>query len=267
MNTINNILKHPLMQLVGYPLSWIGFGLVTAIFSGKKVDWLDLILLVIIVILSHLVNHYNFYHHIQRDPKANSPILYYLLLAGLIASSLFFMSHQHYIINVLLGIFVIVTAIQYQFIPLVRTIYHSLLNIYFTGFLLNVIAYYSQANTLTNKELISFIPIVVLMTGLEINQQYLKGTFNLNFTKKYIPIKITYIVFFLFIVATCIGVYTSLPSQSYYLLQILFFCITFTTALPSLIPVRKNHRIQNKLNYQGALSLIFIIFYSLSYLF
>ncbi|MCR8969230.1 hypothetical protein [Facklamia sp. 7083-14-GEN3] len=267
MNTINNTLKHPLMQLVGYPLSWIGFGLITAIYSTNQIDWLDLSLLSIIVIISNMINHYNYYHHILKDPKTKSPTIYYLLLVGLLASSIFFMINQHYIINILLAVYIIIIVIQYQFVPLVKTIYHVLLNIYFTGFLLNIIAYYSQANTLNNQVMISFIPITILMTGLEINQQFLKGIYNFKMLERKIPIRITYLVFSMLILASITGIYTSLPSQSFYLIQILFLVITSTVYLPSLIPVKKHHRIQNKLNYQGAISVIFIIFYSLSYLF
>ncbi|MGF3113491.1 hypothetical protein [Facklamia sp. P9177] len=267
MNTINNILKHPLMQLVGYPLSWIGFGLTTAIYSVKQVDWLDLGLLALVVILSNMTNHYNYYHHILKDPKAKSPIIYYLLLIGLLTAALFFMINQHYIINILLIIYIIIIVVQYQFVPLVKTIYHILLNSYFTGFLLNIIAYYSQANTLNNKAMISFIPLIILMTALEINQQFLKGIYNFKILERKIPVKIIYIVFSTLVLASITGVYTSLPTQSFYLVQILFFVVTLAIYLPSLIPVKKHHRIQNKLNYQGAISIIFIVFYSLSYLF
>ena len=267
MKSYIQVTQHPLMQLIAGPISWTLFAWLTVSIKHQNINWLNLVLLLVFTILANLLDHYQYYHFIRKDHKANSPLIYYGILTGLILTAIMFMINQHIIIISMVIVYLLVNILQYQPISLIRTAYYGILKVFFTGFLLNVIAYYSQANQINQSNLLSFIPIVVFFAGIEINQEALKGIYPplINLSKRFKAFNlITYLIIAL---AIGLGVYLSLPSKSFYLVQILFALASLFLASPLLVRVEQTKKVQNKLNYHNFLSLVVILLYSLAYLY
>lgn len=272
MKGINNmtqfvkILQHPLLKILVSPLAFIGFGLITGLSMTSQIQWLNISLLYLIVAMAHLIDHFFFLKYSRQKADATPMILLYICEAIMIASVLVFFMQQHLIISVLLAMYLVFIHLQWFPYNMTGTFYHYLLNVFFHSFILNVIAFYTQTNGITPAILIALIPVVLFVAGnqLEITRlKQLLAEVNSSFWLKASTILSVVLSF----IAVGLAFYFSLPSGSFYLVQILFLLVTVVSILPTLVVTKHAKQAQNKINYYSSISLIFSLLYGLSYIF
>lgn len=266
MKLITRFLQNPIVKIFISPLASVLFGLIIGANEAGTVRWLPMLLLYLIVISGQLIDHFLYLKLDKLTPEVAPNILLYLFEAVLIISAVVFMLSSHWIINILLGFYIIFIHVQYMPFKMTGTIYHFLLSIFFNGFILNVIAYNSQTYAVTHPFLLKTIPVVLMFITLNIEVLNLK-----NLITRYQPItlidRLPSISIIIGFIALFLGFYLSLPSSSYFIIQILFVLLSGITLLPILVRTRQEHQTQNKMNYMHAVAVIFTLLYSLSVLY
>ncbi|XJS11458.1 hypothetical protein ACF3NG_04415 [Aerococcaceae bacterium WGS1372] len=266
MKYIINFFQNPLVKIFISPLASILFGLLIGISQTEQIQWLMILWLYLIIISAQLVDHFLY---LKKDKKADDStpnFLLYIFDGMLIISSVLLMLNSHWIINLLLFFYIVYIHIQYFPFKMTGTLYHFILSVFFNSFILNVIAYNSQTHALTNNFIINTIPIVLMFIALNIEVFNLKSQI-INSKQIAFVKRMPYVSLSIGVIALTTGFYLSIPSNSYYITQIIFVIFCGMTMLPLLVNTQREHQAQNKMNYMHAVTVIFAIFYSLSQLY
>ncbi|UUX34383.1 hypothetical protein [Fundicoccus culcitae] len=266
MKPLIKLLQHPLLKIIAAPFSYIFFGSIVSITNTQQFNWLDFFLLYLIVLCTQLIDQYFFIRFAKQEVQSSSAMIIIVLELLLIAFSIIFIVRQHWIINLLLILYLIFIHIQYFPFDFTRTFYHFVLNVFFNSFVLQTIAFYTQTQTVSNDFLYSLLPLVIFNAGLQLEQSTLRGIIAKQ-TDAYSNSLFNKLSIGLCMVAIALAVYFSLPSQSYYLTQILLVIVSLALILPLLVSTDKVHQAQNKINYFSSVMLIFNLVYALSYLY
>lgn len=260
------LLQHPLLKILLSPLGYVGFGLVVGMGMTTQIKWLSIGLLYLIVTTAHLIEHFFFIKHSRKNQNVAPIALLLVCEVVLITSSIIFFMQQHWIINLLLSLYLIFIHVQYNPYKMTGTFYHFLLSVFFHGFILNSVAVYTQLNGITSSILYAFIPVVIWIVGTQLATMNLR----LRLTGERIPrwLKSSRILSgILSVVAVALGVYYSLPTSSYFLVQLVFIFISGLTILPMFVPTDRDTQSQNKINYYSTVTLLFSVLYGLSFIF
>lgn len=266
MKKVTGYLQHPYIKIFAAPFAPIAFGLIVGIFTSSNYNLLQAILLYATIFFAHLIEHFQYQKYRVKNKKATPNSLLYGNILLLLIVSILFMLSQHWIINLLLILYLLFIVFQYVPFQMVGTIYHYFLNIFFNGFLLNTVAYFSQTNGITPNILQSFIPLVLFYAGSELIDSHLKGHLDIYRAFETIKKQVNKLSFFFMIIAMTVGVFMSLPSMSYFIVQIFFILIILPFSIPILVKVQNSYKVQKKINYNSAISLLFALLYTASFL-
>lgn len=266
MKFLTRSLQNPFVKILISPLASIIFGLIIGASQTEKIQWLTMLLLYLIVISSQLLDHFLYLQLDRKTPEVAPNLILYFFEAILIISSVIFMLNSHWIINLLLAFYIIFIHIQYMPFKMTGTIYHYLLSVFFNGFILNVIAYYSQTFAVTQTFLINLIPIVLIFMAMSYDVFNLKNII-INGDTLTIFKRIPTLSIILSALALALAFYLSIPSTSFYIVQVLFVLVSGFTILPLLVNTRVERQAQNKINYVHAIAVIFTLLYSMSQLY
>ncbi|MBR7926646.1 hypothetical protein KBI51_00365 [Aerococcaceae bacterium zg-ZUI334] len=264
MTTILKILQNPLLKIFLSPISVILIGLTVGLTNTTNPQWLSILYLVVIAISSQLIDHFFHQKYIKQHDNAAPDIILFISEFLLIGANILFALSNHWILNVLLVLYILFIHIQYKPFIMVNSFYQFILSIFFNGFVLNCIAYYSQTATLTTQYLILLIPFLLLVLGITIDSMHLKYGF---ISRRPQSSLYHWTAIALSFVSLPIAFYLALPSKSYFLVQLLFIVISGLVMIPLVVNVNNEKRRQNKLNYLNAVLFIFSIFYCLAILF
>lgn len=267
MKKVTGYLQNPYLKIFAAPFAPIAFGIIAGIYTSNNPNIMQAVLLYLILFLAHIINHFQHQKFIVKNTKATPNSLLYGSIILMVVLSILFMISQHWIINLLMVLYVLFILLQYIPFQMAGTIYHYLLNVFFNGFLLNTIAYFSQTNGITPEILQAFIPIVLFYAGSELIQYYLNGHLNIYQSFQFIKKHVHLISFIAMAAGIAAGVYMSLPSRSFFIIQIIYTFMTLFLSIPTLVKVKHTYKVQNKINYNSALALLFCLLYSLSFLF
>lgn len=266
MKQFIKLLQHPLLKILLSPLAFIGFGLITGLTMTSQPQWLNIVLLYLIVAMAHLIDHFFFLKYSRKRDDATPMVLLYLCEVVMVISAVIFFMQQHMIISLLLTMYLIFIHLQWFPYKMTGTFYHYLLNVFFHSFILNVIAFYTQTNGITPEILIALIPVVLFVAGNQLETTRLKQLLGKAKIAFWLKGSTILSVIFSFI-ALGLAVYFCLPSSTFYMVQSIFFLITTVSILPTLVVTKQAKQAQNKINYYSSISLIFSILYGLSYVF
>lgn len=266
MKFITKTLQNPYIKILLSPAATVLFGLILGMVHTNSIQWLSLICLLLIAVSASLIDHLFYLRYDKLTPRAAPQILLYLFEGILIVFSIIFMFNSHWIVTLLLLFYIIFIHIQYFPFKITGTIYHFILTVFFNGFVMNVIAYNSQTHGVTQDYLINLIPMLLIFAVL-----YLE-VFNLKSLLMYrseirVMNRIPLLSLIIGIAAVILGFFLSLPSRSFYLIQILFFVVSTITILPLAARTTQERQIQNKMNYAHSVAFVFSLFYALSQLY
>lgn len=260
-------LQNPYVKILLAPLAFILFGTIVGMTELTTKHWLNFILLYIIVLVSELVSHFFDLEKNRSQTVARSILI--VLDSILLITTLLLVRYIYWPASIMLATYLAYLHFQYFPYNISKSGYAVFLNTFFQGFVLNAIAYTAQTQHLTSHFIKLLLPLTLM--SLAINFEDILLYQSLVFKRLTLPRVITrhhsLIALSIFLVATVIGIYFSLPSHSFYLVQILFGVATVCFALLLLVTTKTIHEIQNKLNFFGSIHLIFALLYSLSYLF
>lgn len=266
MKSLIKFLQHPLLKIIVAPFSYFFFGSAVSYNLTQQFNWGDFIVLFFIVLCTQLIDQYFFIRFVKKEIKSTSIVIIAILEVILISSSIYFLLNQHWIINLLLILYLVFIHIQYFPYDFTQTFYHFVLNVFFNSFVLQTIAFYTQTQTVTNSFLFALLPIVILNAGLQLEHSSLRSI--ISHKAQAISNQLVSKLSFAFsLVAIALAFYYSLPSQSYFMAQIVMLIVSAVLVLPLIISTTKEPQAQNKINYFSSVLLIFNLLYTLSYLF
>lgn len=266
MKKFINYLQNPYLKIFIAPLSLILFGAIMGVSHSQSPKWLAVILLYLIALTSQLTLHFLHLKFDRESSITDNPLLLRILQGLMILAAILLMIRQHWIIILLILFYLIYTHIIYYPYNISNTIYAYILAIFYESFILNIIAYYSQVGAINNDLLIHLIPIVLMFAGIYIQTFHLKDELSIYQPSKLWP-RLRYLGYILSFLALALGFYLSLPSRSYFLVQILCLLVSGFALIPSLVVTKNSDQSQRKINYLSAVLSIFTIIYSLSVLF
>lgn len=262
MKQFTRILQHPLLKIFVSPLALILFGTLTGIKAGGSFNWLDFILLSLVVISSQLITHF-FNLEYNRDNHMSQGILY-ACEAVMIVSIITLAVTNHWLIAAVLVLYAIYTHIIYKPYNISGTWYHLVLSVVYNSMFLNIVAHFVQTNSFGTSLLIHYSSLLLFYLGIQFEIFYLQSRMsrrpNLIIYQRYLNLA-------LMGASILLGVYFSIPSTSYYLVQILYVIVTTISVLPLVVTTTNTHQMQNKINYLSAVYLIFTLMYGLSIFF
>lgn len=264
MTTFIKFFQNPFIKIILAPFALIGVGTIVGLKATSTPIWLNVILLFFIVFSSQLIDHYFYQRNVQKNRKSTSQIVLYVCEAILFISLIVFTLSNNWIINLLLVLYIGFIHLQYMPFQIVNTLYQFILMVFFNGFILNSVAFYSQTTSITSNFLILLIPMVLFTAGLTIEINALQYQV---ITRKKQSNVLHWISMILCFVGISTGIYLSLPSATYYIVQILFGVVVTFSLIPAIVKVDNEKQRQNKINYLSTLLLIFSIFYSLAIIF
>ena len=266
MKSIIKTLQNPYIKLFVAPFAFILFGSLLGARQINHFNFKSFFLIYFIVAILEVINHFLRLKLDQKRDKESPQIIFLASEFILIVLYIIFALDHHWIINLLILLAIAFTHVLYYPFKFTGSIYHSILNVFFYGFIWQVIAYFSQNGALHSDFLVTIIPITFMLASLETEGFTLRlnqipgRKIKTSRTQQMIMIALA-------LLAIGLGFYFSLPTKSFYLLQILFVIISILVFLPNIVTSTEQQQIQNKLNYLSSVFLIFNIFYSLSYLF
>lgn len=255
---IINFLQHPFVKYFLSPIGYIAYGTIIALFHASQFNWRNFILLALIVLFSQRLDRY-FYHQTYLNTKRSSQLILYVFEIGLILTTIMFILSNNWIINLLVLFYIAYIHLQYAPFPFQNTFAQYCLKVYFCGFSLNIVAYYSQTLSLTPEFIQTFIPVALLIAGITIYMQHL---LYFNSTRKSQRKLYTITALGLCIAASLSGFYFALPSQSWYSVQIIYLLLLLISLLPLLGSVTTQKQREKKINYLYALPLVFNVLYA-----
>lgn len=261
-----SLLQAPYAKIFFAPLGTILFGLITGSVMGQKINLYPMFLLYLIVFLGAVIQHYHGLTYFRPGESLKHANLMTIVKIILIVITILFMLTQHWIINVLIGFYMLYHLLQLDPLNMVGSPYYLVLNIFFHSFLLNAVAFYSQAEAINLAVLASFTPLVLTSTGIEV---LIGQMLNFSFYKNSTLVtrnQLHHLVLGVLLLGLALAVYLSLPSQSFFIVQLLFIIMGIFFTIPVLVPVREEDKRQNKINYLSSLSTIYALLYGLSFL-
>lgn len=266
MKSFIKVLQNPFMKLFLAPLALVLFGSVLGANQVGRFQFKSFFLLYLLVAVLEVINHFL---RIRLDQKKTEQAPNFILIASEIILFLLyvlFSLSQHWIINILVLLAIAYNHLIYFPYKFTTTIYHLILSVFFNGFIWQVIAYFSQSSALHEDFLIKLIPISIALLALELEANQLKLKQMPEQSKKSNS-NFKYLSILLSLSAIALASYDSLPSKSFFLVQILFVIFSIFAFAPLVVESKQQHQVQNKLNYLASIFLIFNIGYTLSYLF
>ncbi len=261
MKTFAQLLKNPILKIFIAPLAYIVFGLFYN--HEGSIDIKIVFMLYLITFFDHIIGHFFFQRiDLKRTDKTPSVILWTAEIILLILLFIFIINH-HWTINILLIFALVSTQIIYFPYKFSLSFLHFTLLNFFRGFIWNIIAYYSISNHINSTFIQLLIPIVLMSIAISLLEFNAKRQMA---TQKYFkfPISNEILSMTTASIALVLGFLNSLPSQSFYILQILFILINSVIFIPLLFKTHTEHQFQNKLNYLGTLFFIFNVLYLLA---
>ena len=266
MKSFIKILQNPFVKLFLAPMALMLFGSVLGARQVGQFHIKTFLLLYMIVAILEVINHFL---RIRLDQKMSEEAPNFILIACeviLLILYVIFALSQHWIINVLVLLAIAYNHLIYFPSKFTTSIYHLVLNVFFNGFIWQVIAYFSQSSALHADFLLKVIPITMAFLALELESNQLKIRQMPDRRNPQFPFN-KYISAGLALLAIGLASYDSLPSHSFFLVQIVFVMLSLLVFAPLLVESTQQHQVQNKLNYLASIFLIFNIGYTLSYIF
>ena len=266
MKTITKLLQHSLLKILIAPLSLIIFGIISGSIVNQQVQWLSFIQLYLLVLINELVDHF-LYIHFDVKNKQQAPMFIMYACEGIfIAIFIWILMTQHLIIALLillahLGKILVYFPYSFSLSP-----YHFILKVFFNTIIWNCIAYFTQTYGIDVPFYISLIPIIVCYF-VTLAQEFLLKRYFIRKPSLTSKIPKQAITIILIIIALIAAIYLSLPSQTFYLIQMLMIIILIFISVPIMIETHNHHQVQNKINYLSIAHLIFTLMYSLSYIY
>ncbi len=259
MKQFTNFLQHPLLNMFVSPLATILYGTLVGALINPGINWLGLLLLALIVISSYLILHY-FNLQKNRNTTMNQGILY-ACEAILIISVIAMAFSNHWLITILLVLYVIYIHIIYFPYNISGTWYHLILSVAYNAIFLNVVAHFVQSNQFDIAQLTLYIPLVLFFLGMQFEVFQLQSRLNQRKNQIFYH---PWLGMGMMILGILTGFYFAVPSTTYYIVQILFVIVSGISLLPLIVSTQKSHQRQNKINYLSAVYLVFAILYALS---
>lgn len=256
-------LQNPYIKIFASPLSTVLLGIILGMNNTRSWSWLGIFLIALITISLQLIDHFLYQNHVLQNTNQTPSIIFYLCEAILLISSLGFILTNYWVLNLLLLVIISIYHIQYFPYALSNTFLQFLLLVMANSLFFNAIAYYNQVSQLSTSFLTQLVPFVLLNIGSMIQ------VFHLRYQDGTRPMSPLYQRTSAILIVLSIGLafYLSLPSKSFFLVQILFLIISSFTAIPLLISVKGEKGKQNKINYLSAYLLIFSLLYALALIF
>lgn len=262
MKVYKQILQSPLVKIFLSPIASVLLGLSLGVHRAEKVHWINILMLILLAIAGQLVQH-ALHLKIERENEEGSPLILYICEAVLFLSAITLTLQNSWIMGLLLALYIVYVHASYIPYNFSQTFYGLILGVFYEAFILNVIAYYSQMKMVDTATFIQIAPfslaymaslfeIIVLKSRLSHKESPLRKYHN----KWLAPA--------LYAASLIWGYYQALPSQSYFIVQILFIVVVAFAVVPTIITTSNDHQVQNKINYLSAINLIFAAFYSLA---
>lgn len=266
MKPFVKLLQNPMLKIFVSPASSILFGFLIGITNTAKINYYSLLLLYIIVLAGQLIHHYFFIKYSTKNTSATPPfILVFCEVVMLLAMAAFYLNH-HILISFLVFIYYAYIHLEYFPINLSHTHYHYILDAFFNGFILSAVAYFAQANTITTVFLVHLTPLILMQIGLQ--WEYVKLRSHLmNDSVPTIILSYPFLTLSMCVIAIVLGFFLSLPSTTFYIVQIIASLISLATIVPLFVQTHQQKQSQNKINYMSAIFLVFSLSYALSYMF
>lgn len=266
MRTIIKRFQHPTLQIFLTPLATIFFGIVVSARDATIIHWGNVGLLYVIAFAAHILNHFLTIKYNRMNREAANAGFWIIIEAILLGASIFFMLRHGWALNILLVLYLLSTHLLYFPHNISLTGYRIFLSSFFQGFILNVIAYSSISTMIPKSILKAFIPLVIIQLIVHYQITHLeKRSQDPNIAPLIGVRRLMVLIGLLLSIGT--GVYFSIPTHSFYLLQILFVILSVFVLVPVLIPTDNSRQIQNKINYLNAITAIYSILYTISYLY
>lgn len=259
-------LQNPLVKIFISPFSIFAFGTIVGSVLSGRLNWWSMILLYVIAISSQLLEHFNFQKYSVNNRKA-TPTFLLVIGEGMLALSVVaFMLKHSLAINLLLLLYVFYIHILYRPYDFSLSIYHFLLDLFYKGVVLNCVAYYSQAYTITPKFLMALLPILLLSLAIAIQENIIKRRMIKAPISKLLrnSQKMSLLLAF---ISIALAFYLSLPTQVFFVFQVLFVLIAVLLILPFGVKTNYERQMQNKLNFFSVVSLLYSVVYAISYLY
>lgn len=268
MKQIINTLQHPLLKMFAAPLAYILIGLIIGFTQAGKFAWLDTLYLLVMVISGDLVIHYYNIAKNRRIGAARSSTIIIILEIILAVSSILLLWGHHWILILLVILYLVYVHIVFFPYNISLTWYDWFLSVFFKGFILNVIGCYIQVRAVTSNYLYQLIPFVLFTAGgLILTNQINRQMSNKQLAADKHPKALNTISLVLMVIGIGYGLFLSRPSQSFWLVQILFGLVSLAMISPLVVVTHSDHQKQNKINYVSAITLVFSLLYSLSLVF
>ena len=265
MKHYSQLLRHPLLRIGLTPFASVLFGSLLGISQANRINWLALGLLYLIMISTQLLDHYFFLQLQHPTRHVNKGLRWGLEIVIALAVIAFCWTH-HWGVNSLVLLYVAYIHLQYYPYDLTRTIYQLILQTFFYGFILNCIGYFSQVGTIKSNFMLATLPLVLVQFAFALETQKLRGQL-LGF-RPALPVSLIRGLFPLALVAGIgLHVVLALPSQSFFIVQILMTTLSLFTVAPFVVQSHNEHQIQNKLNYLSAAYFILNFAFALSFIF
>lgn len=266
MKTTIKLLQHSALKIFIAPLSLIFFGLIYGIMLNQQIHWLSLIQIYLLVFISEIISHFFYIKYDAHNHQQSPMIILYVCEILLIALFIWVLMSQHWIVSILILLAFLSKHIIYYPYKFSLSPFHLILKVFFNTIVWNSLAVFTQAYGIENKFFLALIPIFIYYLLVTLQEFKLKCEFTdiQSFTLE-VPMK--YISILLALIAIIMAIYHSMPSKSYYFVQVLLLLITGAISIPIIIPPNNHHQIQNKINYLSSAHFLFVLIYTLSYLF
>lgn len=256
-------LQHPVARIGLGPLGAVIFGITVGISQGKA-DWLSLLLLCVMCIGGQIVDHWFFLRYNEERHEVTQVEVLYLGEGLLLGSALIFMFQHHWAVNMILLTYLVFLHVQYFPYNLTYTVNHFILVVFFQSLVLNCVAYFSQAKGMTWQFLVALLPLTVLQVVIQAITFKLHAR-NMNFD---VPSWLNWqplVTQVMTGVALVLALILSLPSRSFFLVQLIFLAISGLGLVPLFLNVNSFNGRKQQINYLAVIYFIVTMLYGWSY--
>ena len=265
MKYYSQLLRHPFLRIGITPFASVLFGTLVGIAQASTINWWAILTLYLLMISTQLLDHY-FFLQLQHPNRHRNQSLHWVLEAIIALSVIAFCWTHHWGVNSLVLLYVAYIHLQYYPYDLTHTVYQIILQTFFYGFILSCIGYFSQVGTIKSSFMLATIPLVLVQFAFALETQQLRG--QLLGYRPALPMLIGRWAFPLALGSgILLNFVLSLPSQSFFIVQILMTALSLFTIAPFVVQSHNEHQIQNKLNYLSAAYFILNLAFALSFIF
>ncbi|MDO4774729.1 MAG: hypothetical protein Q4A10_02860 [Aerococcaceae bacterium] len=265
MTTLNKIIRNPIVTIFISPFAGATFGLLAGA-KQQGFDWQSFVLIYAILIIIHLLDHHFFIQYNLRQARALPMNIVYGLEILLLILGVIFMLTHHWVLTILMMLYLGFVHVQYFPHNITQTPYHIVLSVFFYAIVLNAVAYFSQAKHIELDFIGALFPVTLVLYAIQ-NAATKQRELLMRIRPAKWIIQSNIAVVSIAGVGLLIAAYMSLPTQSFFIMQILFIAITGAGYLPLIIDPAGVSQHQNKLNYLHFVYFIFSLLYGLSYIF